>query len=113
MWIRKVVVVEPLAAVFKFNYLSASGTAILPNGVVGQAVTVSGKWGQTKYNRPAVSVDGEAMQNQPIVGFAFSITDLLDASDVLIRYTLQPGTYTLEIAYREDGAQLDAIVITD
>jgi hypothetical protein len=54
--------------------------AILPGGVVGQAVTVTGKWGQTKYNRPAVSVDAEAMQGQPIVGFAFAITDLLDAS---------------------------------
>jgi hypothetical protein len=30
-----------------------------------------------------------------------------------IRCTLAAGTYTLEIAYREDGAQLDAIVITD
>jgi len=55
--------------------------AILPGGVVGQAVTVAAtKWGQTKYNRPAVSVDAEAMQGQPIVGFAFAITDLLDAS---------------------------------
>ena len=54
--------------------------AILPGGVVGQAVTVAAtKWGQTKYNRPAVSVDAEAMQGQPIVGFAFAITDLLDA----------------------------------
>ena len=30
-----------------------------------------------------------------------------------IRCTLAAGTYTLEIAYREDGAQLDAIVITN
>jgi len=30
-----------------------------------------------------------------------------------IRCTLAAGTYTLEIAYREDGARLDAIVITD
>jgi hypothetical protein len=55
-------------------------SAILPGDVLGQAVTVSGKWGQTNYNRPAVSVDGEAMQNQPIVGFALAITDLLDAA---------------------------------
>jgi hypothetical protein len=54
--------------------------AILPGGVLGQAVIVTGKWGQTKYNRPAVSVDAEAMQSQPIVGFAFAITDLLDAA---------------------------------
>jgi hypothetical protein len=55
--------------------------AILPGGVLGQAVTVSSsKWGQTKYNRPAVSVDAEAMQSQPIVGFACAITDLLDAA---------------------------------
>lgn len=30
-----------------------------------------------------------------------------------IRCTLAAGTYTLEIAYREDGARLDAILITD
>jgi hypothetical protein len=30
-----------------------------------------------------------------------------------IRCTLAAGTYTLEIAYREDGAKLDAILITD
>ena len=30
-----------------------------------------------------------------------------------IRCTLAAGTYTLEIAYREDGARLDAIVIMD
>ncbi|MHC4807756.1 MAG: hypothetical protein ACYTBX_16055, partial [Planctomycetota bacterium] len=28
-------------------------------------------------------------------------------------YTLESGTHTLEVAYREDGARLDAIVITD
>ena len=59
---------------------SPSLQAILPGGVLGQAFTVSGQWGQTGYNRPAVSVDGEAMQGQPIVGFALAITDLLDAS---------------------------------
>jgi len=53
---------------------------ILPGGVRGQAVRVIGQWGRTGYNRPAVSVDGEAMQGQPIVGFALAITDLRDAS---------------------------------
>ena len=35
-----------------------------------------------------------------------------DAGDIPVHYTLQPGSYTLEIAYREDGALLDAIMIT-
>ncbi|MCU0915597.1 MAG: discoidin domain-containing protein [Planctomycetes bacterium] len=36
-----------------------------------------------------------------------------DAANLAVRYTLPPGAHTLELAYREDGAQLDAIVITD
>jgi len=36
-----------------------------------------------------------------------------DAANIPVRYTLPPGTYTLELAYREDGARLDAIVITN
>ncbi len=34
-------------------------------------------------------------------------------TDPAVLFTLKPGTYTLEIAYREDGARLDALVITD
>lgn len=34
-------------------------------------------------------------------------------TDPVVHFTLAAGTYTLEIAYREDGARLDAIVITD
>jgi len=34
-------------------------------------------------------------------------------TDPVVHFTLSAGTYTLEIAYREDGARLDAIVISD
>jgi hypothetical protein len=34
-------------------------------------------------------------------------------TDPAVHFTLAAGAHTLEIAYREDGAQLDAIVITD
>ena len=32
---------------------------------------------------------------------------------IVVQFTLDAGTHTLEVAYREDGALLDAIVITD
>jgi len=35
-----------------------------------------------------------------------------DDQDATVLFTMDPGTYTLEIAYREDGALLDAIVIS-
>ena len=35
-----------------------------------------------------------------------------DNENGVVLWTMTPGTYTLEIAYREDGAQLDAIVIS-
>ncbi len=35
-----------------------------------------------------------------------------DDADTEVEWTMAAGTYTLEIAYREDGAQLDAITIT-
>jgi hypothetical protein len=34
-------------------------------------------------------------------------------TDPVVHFALKAGSYTLEIAYREDGARLDAIVITD
>jgi hypothetical protein len=34
-------------------------------------------------------------------------------TDPAVHFTLKAGSYTLEIAYREDGARLDAIVITN
>jgi hypothetical protein len=34
-------------------------------------------------------------------------------TDPPVLFTLNAGNYVLEIAYREDGARLDAIVITD
>jgi hypothetical protein len=34
-------------------------------------------------------------------------------TDPAVLFTLKAGSYTLEIAYREDGARLDAIIITD
>jgi hypothetical protein len=34
-----------------------------------------------------------------------------DDNNTVVRWTLAPGTHTLEIAYREAGAQVDAIVI--
>ena len=36
-----------------------------------------------------------------------------DAAAPAVHFALKAGSYTLEIAYREDGARLDAIVITD
>jgi len=35
-----------------------------------------------------------------------------DNENGVVLWTMAPGTYTLEIAYREDGAQLDAIVVS-
>ena len=35
-----------------------------------------------------------------------------DDEDATVLFTMDPGAYTLEIARREDGAQLDAIVIS-
>ena len=36
-----------------------------------------------------------------------------DDGNIPVQFTLAPGTHTLEIAYREDSALLDAIVISD
>jgi hypothetical protein len=36
-----------------------------------------------------------------------------DDAGIVVLYTLTPGTYTLEIAYREDGGQLDALAIAE
>ncbi|UCC97801.1 MAG: discoidin domain-containing protein [Phycisphaerales bacterium] len=35
-----------------------------------------------------------------------------DSQDATVLFTMDPGTYTLEVARREDGAQLDVIVIS-
>jgi hypothetical protein len=35
-----------------------------------------------------------------------------DDEDATVLFTLPAGTYTLEIGYRQDGAKLDAIVIS-
>jgi hypothetical protein len=50
-----------------------------------------------------------------IVGGADQHWDVVhssDDADTEVECTMVAGTYTLEIAYREDGAQLDALVIT-
>ena len=36
-----------------------------------------------------------------------------DQGNNLVQFTLAPGEHVLEIAKREDGALLDALVITD
>jgi hypothetical protein len=35
-----------------------------------------------------------------------------DDDDVTVEFTLEAGTYTLEIRYRENESQLDALMIT-
>ncbi|UCC99276.1 MAG: hypothetical protein JSW66_05200, partial [Phycisphaerales bacterium] len=35
-----------------------------------------------------------------------------DNEDATVLFTMDPGTYTLEVVRREDGAQLDLIVIS-
>jgi hypothetical protein len=37
----------------------------------------------------------------------------MDNGNAMVQFTMDAGNYTLEIAYREDGALLDAIYITD
>jgi hypothetical protein len=37
----------------------------------------------------------------------------MDDGNAMVQFTMDAGNYTLEIAYREDGALLDAIYITD
>ena len=53
--------------------------AILPGGVIGQSVTLSGGWGSTGHNSNGQSIDGNSTGNgQSIVGICWAITDLLD-----------------------------------
>ncbi|MFC1633636.1 hypothetical protein ACFL5Z_02235 [Planctomycetota bacterium] len=53
--------------------------AILPGGVIGQSVTLSGSWGRTGHNSNGQSIDGNTTGNgQAIVGICWAITDLLD-----------------------------------
>ncbi|MFC1603725.1 discoidin domain-containing protein [Planctomycetota bacterium] len=53
--------------------------AILPGGVIGQSVTLSGGWGSTGRSSNGQSIDGAATGNgQAIVGICWAITDLLD-----------------------------------
>jgi len=53
--------------------------AILPGGVIGRSVTLSGGWGRTGHNSNGQSIDGNTTGNgQSIVGICWAITDLLD-----------------------------------
>ena len=70
--------------------------------------------GATMNTTPSAANDGWINWNFA-VGTTWHWGDVIntDAANISVRYTLAPGTYTLEIAYREDGARLDAIVISD
>ncbi|MHC4582482.1 MAG: hypothetical protein ACYS14_13585, partial [Planctomycetota bacterium] len=58
---------------------SSEIAAILPGGVIGQSVTLSGSWGSTGHNSNGQSIDGNTTGNgQAIVGISWAITDLLD-----------------------------------
>lgn len=52
--------------------------------------------------------------SDPSTGDAWHWEDIFSAEDggETVHFTMDPGTYTLEIARREDGALLDAIVIS-
>ena len=53
--------------------------AILPGGIVGQSITLSGtSFGPTGYFRVADAADGMGMAGQQILGISFAVTDLLD-----------------------------------
>jgi len=46
-------------------------------------------------------------------GWSWGPVRSMDDDDEVVYFTMAAGTYTLEIAYREDGALLDALMITD
>ncbi len=45
-------------------------------------------------------------------GWHWDVVHSSDDGDEIVEFTMAPGTYTLEFAYREDGLLLDAIVIS-
>jgi len=68
----------------------------------------------------------DAALNTDIHGSGWILSDLSSEDDWVwddvtsrhgagdtVHFTMEPGTYTLDIAYREDGGLIDAIVITD
>ena len=46
-------------------------------------------------------------------GWSWEYVQSMDDGNAKVQFTMSAGDYTLEIAYREDGALLDAIYITD
>ena len=71
--------------------------------------------GATMNTTPPEANDGWVRYNGIPHGAAWHWDDMHNDQDgsMPIEFTLAPGTHTLEVAYREDGALLDAIVITD
>jgi len=71
--------------------------------------------GATMNTAPPAANDGFVRFN----GIAHSDTWIWDEvhndedGSIVVQFTLDAGTHTLEVAYREDGALLDAVVITN
>ena len=108
-----------LDGVAKYSFTVKGGTYKIQGRVIEPAGGGSNSFwvrlpGATMNTAPLPANDGWINWNFA-VGTTWHWGEVIntDASNIPIRYTLQPGSYTLEIAYREDGAQLDAIVITD
>ncbi len=71
--------------------------------------------GATLNTTPPAGNNGWVRWNGIPVGNAWHWDDIHNDQDgnIPVEFTLSQGTHTLDIAWREDGALLDAIVITD
>ena len=71
--------------------------------------------GSTMNTTPPAANNGWIRYNGIPAGTTWHWDDIHNDEDgsIAVEFTLAPGTHTLEIGYREDGALLDAIMITD
>jgi hypothetical protein len=101
-------------ATYKFTV--KGGVYKLQGRVIEPAANGNSFWvrlpGATLNTTPAAADNGWMNWGFPAGARTWQWSDLANGATG-IRCTLAAGTYTLEIAYREDGAQLDAIVITN
>ena len=102
-----------------YNFTVQGGTYKIQGRVIEPAGGASNSFwvrlpGATMNTTPLAANDGWINWNFA-VGTTWHWDEVINTDDgnIPIRYTLAPGTYTLEIAYREDGALLDAVLITD